>query len=436
MDGDPGNGAAADGRLYCYRCGHFWKARSDALPRTCPRCGSSRWNYPVSSRAVCRFCGNTWRMGSVTDPCPECGHTIFESPDTQVCHCIKCDYEWRPRTSERPERCPMCRSTLWDAPRSRRYACRVCGHVWVGGEDAPERCPRCRSTAWSRPAIRVQCRVCGHIWVLRGGRTTDSVKRCPSCRSSRWMEPPAMARCPVCGLSYIPSTGSRRCPACSGDPSVAQRSCGFCGMEWSSGEDAPKACPRCGRSTVNGKDSFLDLWREGDAILRYALTDGIATVYLWIGGVPVSARYFHDVCAFLGVTSQGFSDRLNEGTLDLSEVAKRMSEHRNSFQELEGYFQRRLGLCPDDETVLLLHFTGMCPEAIALHLSRPLKDIRSAFDRIMTAYEDSGIVVDDTVFTEDPVRLYRYHRRERAQPMAAFFAERFGGPSERHQIID
>jgi len=67
---------------------------------------------------------------------------------------------------------------------------------------------------------------------------------------------------------------------------------------------------------------------------------------------------------------------------------------------------KRLGLDDDDAIILSLHFTGMGLEAISLHLKRPLKDIRIAFDRIMKAYEDSGIVVDDSVFTDDPFQYY------------------------------
>ncbi len=422
MDGGSGAGGAV-GRMYCYRCGHFWRPRTDRLPRTCPRCGSSRWNDPVARQAVCRFCGTGWRMDSVTDPCPECGRTIFESPDARICHCTRCDHEWRQRSEDRPERCPLCRSTLWDAPRPRRNACRLCGHVWIGGEEKPRRCPRCKTMMWDRPVIRVQCRVCGHRWAIKGGKSTGDVRRCPSCRSSRWMEPPAVARCGTCGLSYVPGTGSRRCPRCSGTSGIVSRSCGLCGAEWSSAEGAPLACPVCGRPSANGDDIFMELWSGGGARLSYALVDGSASVYLWEAGVPVSAMYFHDVCAFLGTTSRGFSDALNDGTLDLAALAAAMGERRGDRSDLEGYFEKRLGVSPEDAEVLRLHFTGMCPEAIALFLGRDLRDVRSAFDRIMAAYDDCGIAVDDTVFTDDPLRYYRCRRRsDRAHSTATLRA--------------
>ena len=77
-------------RLYCYRCGYYWRMRNRQLPKTCPRCGSSRWNDPVRSEIQCRFCGRVWNLGSLSEPCPDCGRTIFETPDPSVLHCNRC----------------------------------------------------------------------------------------------------------------------------------------------------------------------------------------------------------------------------------------------------------------------------------------------------------------------------------------------------------
>ena len=49
---------------------------------------------------------------------------------------------------------------------------------------------------------------------------------------------------------------------------------------------------------------------------------------------------------------------------------------------------------------------GFCPEAIAIRLQKPLKEIRVVFDHIMKAYSDNKIVVNDSIFTEDPIALY------------------------------
>ncbi len=394
-------------RLYCYRCGYYWRIRSSQLPRTCPRCGSSRWNDPVRSDTVCRFCGSTWRLSSLSDPCPSCGHTILEAPDPSVLHCNRCDHEWRPRTDGRPRRCPLCKSTMWDSPRPVRYTCHACGRVWVGGGKRPARCPTCRSTLWDRPIIRVQCRVCGHSWALKGGRTTEDVGRCPKCRSAHWMEPPVIKKCADCGLSYVVRGGDRGCPQCKGYSDLERHTCGFCGMEWGT-SDGSGSCPRCGRMKDSPQDRYIDLWSDGVLRLQYAFMDDFAFVYLWENSRPVAATYFHQLIDGLGMTKQKFVSGMNDGSLTpvLRSVSRRMSEHRFDYLDKVDYFMKRLGLDDDDAIILSLHFTGMGLEAISLHLKRPLKDIRIAFDRIMKAYEDSGIVVDDSVFTDDPFQYY------------------------------
>ena len=49
----------------------------------------------------------------------------------------------------------------------------------------------------------------------------------------------------------------------------------------------------------------------------------------------------------------------------------------------------------------------MGPEAIARKLSLDESMVSEAFDRIMDAYRDSGIIVDDTIYTNDPFSYYR-----------------------------
>jgi len=56
--------------------------------------------------------------------------------------------------------------------------------------------------------------------------------------------------------------------------------------------------------------------------------------------------------------------------------------------------------------ILALHFVGMSPEVIALRLGSSNRDIRAAFTRIQNAYRDSDIVVNDSVYTEDPISYY------------------------------
>ncbi len=396
-------------RLYCYRCGHYWKARSAGLPKTCPRCGSSRWNDPVRREATCRFCGHKWNMNALDEPCPGCCHTIFEAPDPSVRHCNRCDHEWHLRTDNEPARCPLCKSTKWNAPRPVRNTCRVCGNVWIGGGNRPQRCPSCKSTLWDRNPVRVQCKVCGHKWTVKGDRMSGSVRKCPSCHSAHWMEPPAIDRCGLCGLNYIRrSESSLLCPGCRGNPGFRAQRCGFCGMNWGS-VDGAEVCPGCGRPVGPCDDSYMTVWSDGLHTLQYAYMDGQACIYLWEDGRPIAVSYFHDVCARLGMTQGGFIDALNEGSLnaDMRDLVRDLYEHRFGYLKNVEYFVKRLGLSEEDAVILSIHFTGMCPEAIALYLNRPFKEIRLAFDRIMVAYEGSGILVDDDVFTDDPFRYYR-----------------------------
>ncbi len=153
----------------------------------------------------------------------------------------------------------------------------------------------------------------------------------------------------------------------------------------------------------------MTLWSDGAQTLQYAFMDGFAFVYLWEKGRPVASAYFHDVCSGMGLTQQGFVDALNEDSLraELRDLARGMREHRFDYLDKVDYFIKRLGLSDEDAIILAIHFTGMCPEAIALNLNRPLEGIRRAFDRIMAAYGDNGIAVDDGVFTDDPFRFYR-----------------------------
>ena len=55
----------------------------------------------------------------------------------------------------------------------------------------------------------------------------------------------------------------------------------------------------------------------------------------------------------------------------------------------------------------------MCQEGISLKKGLPLKDVRASFDVIQTAYEGSGIVVNDSIFTEDPIALYEQSGTQR-----------------------
>ena len=197
-------------KLYCYRCGNAWD--EDRAPRTCPRCGSSRYDIPVSRDALCRRCGFQWKRTAIGEPCPGCGWTGDESG---LLRCSQCDHEWVMRGSEPPKKCPVCRSTRWDEPKLHRFACYRCGHVWRNRADHPVRCPKCQSSKWDQPALRLQCRRCGYRWVPRSGRSSEDVRICPSCKSSRWNEAPRTRECESCGAIFMSRGGDEHlCSAC------------------------------------------------------------------------------------------------------------------------------------------------------------------------------------------------------------------------------
>lgn len=179
-------------------------------------------------------------------------------------------------------------------------------------------------------------------------------------------------------------------------------------MEWESLDDSI-ACPRCGRIRDSPDDRFIDLWSDGILRLQYAFMDGFGFIYLWEYDRPVAASYFNSVIDGLGMTKQSFVSGMNDGSSipSFRTLSRTMYEHRFDHLDKAGYFVKRLGISDDDAMILSMHFTGMGLEAISLNLKRSIKDVRISFDRIMRAYEDNGIVVDDTVFTEDPFRFYR-----------------------------
>ncbi len=152
----------------------------------------------------------------------------------------------------------------------------------------------------------------------------------------------------------------------------------------------------------------IEAWSDGTYRIIFADDSGSTTVYLWNGEIPVAAMYLYDLLKKHGMTASGIAYYV--GNPDYSDFWKNvkefMLEHSDDHRRYISYFTKRLNLSEEDAEILAIHFDGMRPEAIALMKSMSLEDIRKAFDRIMTAYSDSGIVVDDTVFTDDPFGRY------------------------------
>lgn len=325
--------------------------------------------------------------------------------------CNQCDHEWVMRGTSLPKKCPLCRSASWNEPRMHRFACYRCGHVWRNRSEHPVKCPNCQSRRWDAPALRLQCRRCGYRWVPRDGRSSDDVRICPSCKSVRWREAPRIRECSGCGSIFMAQGEGRLCPSCRRGGGVAGR-CGFCGFEWNADDDGWSVCPRCGKSR-SVQDEVVEFWADGDRSLRYVFSDGCATLYLWEDGMPVAARYLRDVLADMDATAGQLMYMI--GNPKYSEtwgiLAADMHKHRDDYERNIPYLSRRLNLSEGDARVLAIHFSGMGPEAIAVRFGMGIDDVRRTFDRIMNAYEDNGIVVDDSIFTEDPFAFYRCGNR-------------------------
>lgn len=147
---------------------------------------------------------------------------------------------------------------------------------------------------------------------------------------------------------------------------------------------------------------------NGSVKLTYTDLYDYGCIYLWHDDYPVAAIGLE---TFLKGTRLTVSDiTIRALSIEYDEfwggVADYIYEHRDEYRENIPYFMKRLGLCEEDAEVLALHFMGFCPEVIAIRLQRPIRDIRTVFDRIMKAYSDNGIVVNDSIFTEDPIALY------------------------------
>ena len=160
------------------------------------------------------------------------------------------------------------------------------------------------------------------------------------------------------------------------------------------------------RDIINS--TYADLWTDGVYQLRYLSEDRFGSVYLWEGDLPLAAMYFHEFCRRFNATAEHIIDAMNNGSMqeEMGTLAKEMLDEKDRYKERTGYFMKRLNLSETDANVLSIHFTGMGPRYIALRFGMSKEEIRESFDRIMEAYIDSGIIVDDTVFTENPFAFY------------------------------
>ena len=398
-------------KLYCYKCNRFWISKTDRYPKLCPLCKLSKWYVPVEREITCKVCNRKWNRGNINEPCPQCGHSSLEleSEDTLVCN--QCEHKWIKRTEALPSKCPLCKTTKWNSERTELNMCYGCGHTWKMRAEKPKRCPSCQSQIWDTPFYKLQCRRCGYKWKARPGKTSNEVKICPSCKSRKWNETPKMMLCVSCRLFYInrSNTPHSRCPACYQKKNSYTIVCDFCKVSWVSTKDDWSTCPRCGKPKPDeAKEMTIDFWNNERFSLRYTYTDDFSFIYLWEGEIPVATMYLHDLLAMLNITAEQFTARVSDPSKndEWSDVADYMYEHRNDHTKYIPDLMKKLEIVEFDAAVLSLHFTGMGPEAIAVHMRLSIEEIRRSFDRIMDAYIRKNIIVNDSAFTNDPLSLY------------------------------
>lgn len=152
----------------------------------------------------------------------------------------------------------------------------------------------------------------------------------------------------------------------------------------------------------------MTVWTDGRYRLEYVCRNNFGFLYLWSNEIPVTTMYMHDVCSRMKMTVDQLIHSASDGSMEneWEKLAHDMLAKENDYVVYINYFKMRLSLPYEDARILAIHFTGMGPEAIAMKLNMDLDDVKESFQRIMVAYSDSGIVVDDTIFTENPFKYY------------------------------
>lgn len=150
------------------------------------------------------------------------------------------------------------------------------------------------------------------------------------------------------------------------------------------------------------------IWSCGRTVLRYSPLPDVSVIYLWVDDVPISCRYMHEIISMADVPEDRLKSMFGDHAYDRmwSMTASVMYNGRDDYKRDIPYYCSVLELSEQDAEILALHSTGMALEAIAMHLGISRDDVRLSFDRIMGAYENKGIAVDDTTYTDDPKKHY------------------------------
>lgn len=385
----------------CHRCGHTWAGNESDL---CPRCKSCRWMQGKMDRIFCPYCATMWHPKGQNENCHSCGKSPSLKGKERYT-CVRCEYIWVKTGDSIPDKCPLCHTSSWIPESAVTHICNMCGHIWRNKIENPLRCPSCYSELWNVPCHRLQCKRCGHRWISRSATEGDA-SICPSCKSRFWQDPLPLFECTVCGKLFTAARGNpEKCTACTGKKTSFEQKCVLCGTKWSSNKKYG-SCPKCGNSIERPEiKSNRVIWEKENNRLVLVTDLGVSTVYLVQDGKPVTAVNLPDVLNLLNRSQKEFLDNTTDA--EMERVANRMYDRRNDYLKKVDYLQELLSLKRTDAVILGMHFDGMSPESIALRLEIPSKEVTDAFDRIMSAYKNAGITVNDSIYTTDPFSEYR-----------------------------
>ncbi len=239
---------------------------------------------------------------------------------------------------------------------------------------------------------------------MRKRKIQDSELCCPRCKSVKWDVP-----------VKIVNRGDERLVVYECVKAHLSKKqliiCSDCDNRWYVSDDECTICDSCGKAvTFHDKtiSTSMALWSDSRFELKYVTENHYGCVYLLDNGIPVSVKYIFEVLRHLEMDIEEVVDIVNRGERKhlWQELASEMYDSKDDYLEHTNYLMKRLSLDEDDAMILALHYKGMSPEAISLNTSQSVEKVLESFEKIMSAFENSGIVVDDTVYTSDPFRYY------------------------------
>jgi hypothetical protein len=145
-----------------------------------------------------------------------------------------------------------------------------------------------------------------------------------------------------------------------------------------------------------------EVWSEGNKAIRCINQGDVSVLYLWIDDMPVVTCYLDEVLRYMGMSSSALILRFNDPKYDKmwAFIAKRMMADRGTYLIHVPRYMELLGLNNHDACILSLHDRGMNPGAIALFMDVDMEAVRESFNRIMQAFQSSGVSMKGMFLSE------------------------------------